>query len=178
MDQKGIQLAEFLNTNTDYRRPAGQLRQQGFTQIPDFLELGFARSLYQCLVTQVPWSLACHTTQGPRTVDANDLTSMDETTRQALEGEIEAQATDGFGFAYESYMMVTAYLEKRNPGLLLHTLLELLNHPTTLALLREISGDPTVTQLDAQATCYRPGHFLRFHDDLKASEQRLSLIHI
>ncbi|MFK7957847.1 MAG: 2OG-Fe(II) oxygenase family protein [Lysobacterales bacterium] len=165
-------MLELLNTSTDYRRPAHGLRQRGFTQVPNFLEAKFARSLHQCLVSQVPWTLACNTQQGSQTIDADALRRMDDGARAELESQIAAQARQGFGFAYESYMMVTAYLEKRDPGLLLHTVLELLNHPATLSLLQQVTGDSSVTRLDAQATCYRPGHFLRFHDDLEETERR------
>ena len=41
---------------------------------------------------------------------------------------------------------------------------EFLTSPEFIAFAHEITGEP-VTKVDAQATLYRPGHFLNQHDD-------------
>ena len=79
----------------------------------------------------------------------------------------------GFRFAYDSYMMVTAYKEQRDPGLLLHRVLELFNSPDYLAFMRQLTGDARIRRINAQATRYRAGHFLRFHTDEEHDEGRL-----
>ena len=48
-----------------------------------------------------------------------------------------------------------------------------LNSEAFLALMRELTGDPRIAYLDAQATRYRPGHFLTSHDDDVAGKNRL-----
>ena len=58
-------------------------------------------------------------------------------------------------------------------GLLLHRLLEFLNCPDYLAFARALTGDARVRRMNAQATRYRGGHFLKLHDDFNAEEGRL-----
>jgi Rps23 Pro-64 3,4-dihydroxylase Tpa1-like proline 4-hydroxylase len=77
-----------------------------------------------------------------------------------------------YGFAYESYMMVRAYKEGRDPGLPLHGVLEFLNSPPFLAFARALTGHAGLRRVNAQATRYRAGHFLKRHNDFNATEGR------
>lgn len=70
-------------------------------------------------------------------------------------------------------MMVTAYKEGRDPGLLLHRVLELFNSPDYLGFVQALTGDARIRRVNAQATRYRPGHFLRWHTDEDHDEGRL-----
>ncbi len=165
-------MLQLLNSPASLIAPGAELAAQGFTQIPDVLDPALADRLHDCLVREVPWTLACRTAQGSQTYSQTDLSRMSAIDRASLDKAIGKEAKQGFGFAYESYMMVPAYLEQREPGLLLHKLLELLNHQQTLQMLARVTGDHSVTRLDAQATCYRPGHFLRYHNDQADGEGR------
>jgi len=91
----------------------------------------------------------------------------------ALSGRDSADPEQAFRFAYDSYMMVAAYKQQRDPGLLLHRVLELFNSPEYLELARELTGDSRIRRVNAQATRYRRGHFLRQHTDINTREGRL-----
>jgi Rps23 Pro-64 3,4-dihydroxylase Tpa1-like proline 4-hydroxylase len=69
--------------------------------------------------------------------------------------------------------MVDAFKEGRDPGLLLHTVLEFLNSPAFLAFARELTGFEQIRRVNAQATRYLPGHFLRRHNDFSSENERL-----
>lgn len=136
--------------------------------IPDFLEEAAAERLHAALAGEVPYDLAVRHAGADRKLVAPSAAEADEAIAQAA-----AEASGGrYGFAYESYMMVTAYLEGRDPQLPLHRLLEVLNSPNYLELMRFLTGKPVV-KLDAQATRYRPGHFLRRHNDFHPTDGRL-----
>jgi Rps23 Pro-64 3,4-dihydroxylase Tpa1-like proline 4-hydroxylase len=105
---------------------------------------------------------------------------MDEAAIAALlarAGDVPGEDGDSiearFRFAYDSYMMVAAYTQGRDPGLLLHRVLELFNTPAYLALMQALTGDGRVRRVNAQATRYRRGHFLRWHTDIDSHEGRL-----
>ena len=87
--------------------------------------------------------------------------------------ECEASSEARFRFVYDSYMMVRAYQEGRDPGLLLHRVLELFNSPDYLGFARVLTGDAHIRRVNAQATRYRRGHFLRYHTDIDSNEGRL-----
>lgn len=151
-----------------------RLERERRLQVPDFLQEDAARRLHACLRDEVPWTLALRDGSGARTVAHADYAAMPEQERQALlRGTADSAKGGGYRFAYDSYMMVSAYKEGRDPGLLLHKVLEFFNAPEYLAFARALTGDPRIRRVNAQATRYRPGHFLRHHTDEDAGEGRL-----
>lgn len=167
-----------INEALDPRVWSHRLRESGRVQVEDYLQPEAARRLRECLAREVPWTLALRDAQGPRTIDHGRYSGMPASELAGLlagAAHVPAGASsdDAFRFAYDSYMMVTAYKEGRDPGLLLHRVLELFNTPQYLAFLQALTGDGRVARVNAQATRYRPGHFLRFHTDADSNEGRL-----
>lgn len=151
-----------------------QLARAGRVQVRDFLEPGAADRLHQCLSREVRWSLAVCDEGGMRTLEREEYERLDDEARQTLYRRLAAEAAGGeYRFAYDSYMMPRAYLEKRDPGLLLHPLLEFLNSPEYLRFMHALTGDSRIRRINAQATAYRPGQFLRTHNDEHSGEGRL-----
>ena len=136
--------------------------------IPEFLEAAAAERLHAALAHEVPFDLAVRHDRADRKLVAPTPAE----SAAAIARAAEEAADQHYGFAYDSYMMVTAYLEGRDPQLPLHRLLEVLNSPNYLDLMRFLTGQPVV-KLDAQATRYRPGHFLRRHNDFHPTDGRL-----
>lgn len=159
-----------LNPSLDVAAMRAALARDGRAQVSDFLDDAVAVRLRRCLVEQVPWTLAVRDAAGVRTISAGEYAAQSRADIAALLAD--AAAGPGFRFAYDSYMMVRAYKEGRDPGLDLHSLLESLNSPPAVAFYRAVTGDTTIRRASAQATRYRPGHFLRRHDDFDAEEGR------
>lgn len=163
-----------INGDLDVAHWASRLATHGRVQIDDFLQPDAATLLHDCLRDEVPWTLALRDVEGPRTIPAAEYAAMPANAVQSLLRDTAQGARDGaFRFAYDSYMMVRAYTEGRDPGLVLHRVLEFLNSPEHLAFCRELSGDARIRRVNAQATRYRPGHFLRQHSDVDTQEGRL-----
>lgn len=163
-----------LNPALDPAPWRARLRAEGRVQVEDFLQPEAAERLHACLAHEVPWTLALRDGAGPRTIAAADYAAMPSSEVAALLRGTAEGARDGtFRFAYDSYMMVRAYKEGRDPQLPLHRVLEFLNAPPYLQFCRALSGDERIRRVDAQATRYRPGHFLRQHTDEDAVEGRL-----
>lgn len=169
-----------INDRIDLAHWRERLQREGRVQIADYLQPAAAERLRQCLEQEVPWTLALRDGTGARTIDHAAYAAMDEGVRAALLAQTAAGARTGdevgggeFRFAYDSYMMVTAYQQGRDPGLVLHRVLELFNSPDYIAFVRELTGDARIRRANAQATRYQPGHFLRYHTDEEHSEGRL-----
>lgn len=166
-----------INNELDIEHWRSRLQRDRRVQIDSYLQTAAAERLRDCLVREVPWTLAIRDTQGARTIDHATYSAMPgQATAQLLaDVALSARAADdgGFRFAYESYMMVRAYKEQRDPGLLLHRVLEFFNSPDYLSFLQHLTGDARIRRVDAQATRYRPGHFLRHHSDEEKNEGRL-----
>jgi Rps23 Pro-64 3,4-dihydroxylase Tpa1-like proline 4-hydroxylase len=157
--------ASLLAEGLDVARFAREFAARGRVQIPGFLRPEVAARLQHCLLHEVPWTLAYRKDGRSQLLGHEPWRDMPLAEKQALVREIVAVARTEFQFMYESYMMVTAYKEGRDPELPLHALLEFLNSPEFLELGRRLIGAEDVALVDAQATRYMPGHFLTRHDD-------------
>lgn len=85
---------------------------------------------------------------------------------------IYAQAQNSFQYCYNNYPIYDAHRAGENKGHLLHDFYEWLNSEVFLDFTREITGFDDISFLDAQATRYKPGHFLTTHDDVAAGKNR------
>lgn len=143
-------------------------------QVRDILTEETARTVQRILAEQTDWTTAWQAgADGPHI----ERGGQGGATMTGVSPQIAARvgaAMNGrdYGFAYASYPMLQAYLEKWNEGSPQDLLLEYINAPDFLAAIRRITGIPTLVKADAQATLYAPGHFLAVHDDSQAAEGR------
>lgn len=162
-----------INASLDIASIRMRLQRDGRVQIADYLQPAAAERLHHCLAHEVPWTLALRDGDGPRTIAHAEYAAMPDDARAALLRRVADSARGGeYRFAYDSYMMVSAYKEGRDPDLLLHRVLEFFNTPDYIGFVRDITGDAAIRRANAQATRYRPGHFLRYHTDIDSSEGR------
>jgi len=154
-----------ISNELDVERYRRELAARGRVQVPGFLQDDAAVRLHDCLRNEVPWSTA---ERGRPDVAAAPGTDAE----QRLQQQAWARATQEFHFLYDRYLMLEALKEGRDPDLDLHTVLQFFNGPQFLEFIRWFSGDRTLNMVGAQATRYRPGQFLRLHDDKHAEEGR------
>lgn len=154
-----------LNPALDLRSLAEEFSRKNRIQIRDVLTPDAAEALYRCLEDQVPWGLAYIDGEENKLLPADKIARFSAADWAALDERVQARTPDKFQFLYNSYMMITAYKERREPGLILHRMVEWINSPTYLQLMRAVTGVGNILGADAQATRYMPGHFLRKHSD-------------
>lgn len=141
-----------------------RLARDGRVQIPGFLQPAVAERLAECLRTQVPWSTAERgQPDSPPWIGATLAQRMPAAYRRAVAD---------FHFVYDRYLIVEAMKAGRDPHLPLHPLLVYFNSEPYLQAMRELTGDPSLAMVGAQATRYLPGQFLRMHDDRHEDEAR------
>ncbi|RNF83634.1 2OG-Fe(II) oxygenase [Montanilutibacter psychrotolerans] len=164
-----------INPALDLDAWRDRLQRDGRVQVENYLQPDAALRLRECLQHEVRWTLALRDAGGARTIDHEGYAAMEPAAIDALLRDTASGARDGdaFRFAYDSYMMVSAYQQRRDPGLLLHRVLELFNSPDYIGFVRALTGDERIRRVNAQATRYRPGHFLRYHTDEEHGEGRL-----
>ena len=162
-----------LHPELDPTRLSSEFVRTGRLQVRQVLQERAAQLLFECLSTSVPLSLAYRDGERSRMVPRDAYAALDDEGRRQLVLGAQRAAVGRYGFAYESYMMVKAYLDKLDPELILHPVLEYLNSEEFLWFARTLTGLPQIRRVNAQATRYRAGHFLRRHDDFDAAEGRL-----
>lgn len=159
-----------INNALDIETHRLRLAGRGRVQIADFLQPDAAERLHACLAHEVRWSLAERSESTPRTRGREQALS--ETEYRAVLETAYARARSEFQFVYDSYMLARARKEGWDPDLVLHLVLEFLNSPEFLDFARFLGDDPAINAVNAQATRYRPGHFLTPHDDSHIEEGR------
>jgi Rps23 Pro-64 3,4-dihydroxylase Tpa1-like proline 4-hydroxylase len=172
-DPHDLVRAGLINPDLDLGALALAFAEDGVLQIEQGLRPQVADLLHDCLSQQVPWALAYRDQSGPRKLWSEELAAMNETDRNKLDSEIYEIAKQEFQFRYDSFMMVTAYKEKRHLELVLHRVIEQINSPQWLEAFRTITGLSQIRRADAQATRYVAGHFLRRHNDQNEDDGRL-----
>jgi Rps23 Pro-64 3,4-dihydroxylase Tpa1-like proline 4-hydroxylase len=165
--------AGMINPQLDIASLAARFAADGVLQVESALRPEVADLLHHCLDQQVPWSLAFRDASGPRKLWSEELAAMDIASRQSLDEEIFRIARHEFQFRYDSFMMVTAYKEKRHTELALHRVIEQINSQEWIGAFRAITGFKQIRRADAQATRYVAGHFLRRHNDMNEEDGRL-----
>lgn len=149
-------------------------RRDGRVRLRNFLHAKWAAGIYSCLSAEVPWQVAFNDGAQAMVMPTREF----EAAPPRLMAQIHAGARAGFQYLYRSYPMVTAYLEGRDPGLLLHAVLEQLNAPEVMQLIRDITGVASLRKCDAQATLYRAGDFLTAHDDQGSGGERRRVAYV
>jgi len=143
-----------------------RLSQRGRVQIPGFLQDSAAERIRGCLENEVPWEVSQRADlalEGPPPAPGED----DDLLRAAY-----VRARESFEFVFDRYRMVEALRDGRDPGLLLHVVLEFLNSAQFIAFTHELTGDRRIRMVSAMAARYRPGHFLNVHNDSAKDEDR------
>jgi Rps23 Pro-64 3,4-dihydroxylase Tpa1-like proline 4-hydroxylase len=154
-----------FNSTLDVAAAARVFAARRRVRIADVLEAAAAERLYYCLGREVPWRLTYNEQAKNIFLDEQELESLGTQGQRDVLQQVLTRAAEEFQYLYRSFPMVTAYLRKEHPELLLHDVFEWLNDPRTLEVFRTITGIESIAKADAQATYYRPGHFLTQHDD-------------
>ena len=157
--------------DTNLQQNSYELKNIGYLRINNFLDNDFAESIYNCLTNEVDWGLTC-IVDGVSEVfmNAKHVNQLDPLIFEKINN---LQKEDKFQFIYNTYMMVTAYVEKRHPELYLNRVLEWLNSGVTLQYFKNLTQNKKIVKLSAQATRYLPGHYLTQHSDIHSGEGRL-----
>jgi Rps23 Pro-64 3,4-dihydroxylase Tpa1-like proline 4-hydroxylase len=150
-------------------------RQHGRIHIPGFLKPRAAERIYRSLSEEVPWQTHFNLDDS-RNVDLHEVQvdALGDAGQILLTKAIFGKARDKFTFIFNNYPITDAVEQNLNPGLYVNDLQKFVNSAAFLNFVREITGIAGITYADAQATLFRPGHFLTVHNDLNAEKGRLA----
>src|SRR5438445_11652354 len=96
---------------------------------------------------------------------------MDATQRTEFLARCAREAQGKYAYAFDNYSM-TGLRDNAQSEHLLHKLVDVFHYAPVLDFVRALTGDPGITRVRVQATRYRPGHFLRRHDDTGYDTQK------
>jgi Rps23 Pro-64 3,4-dihydroxylase Tpa1-like proline 4-hydroxylase len=158
-----------LNPALDRAALAAAFAQKGRSQISNLLTRDSAQRLYAWLKDEVRYGLAVNGAS-----QKEDFTGL---TPQQRQDEAKAAwrrvGLNGFQFLYDRHVLSKdgePYPDAAHFG---RAVTDFLNGPEFLGLMRAVTGIEKIAFADAQATLYRPGHFLTVHDDNNPGPNRL-----
>lgn len=162
----GIPLFE-INPALDRKALAKRFARDRRIQIRDVLTERTALEIRNILSRNTDWGVAWEAAgDGPHALRAADMAKASPQDNAAIGQKLMA-AMNGrdYAFVYGQYPLLTAVQEKWDEGSPHELLIEHINADPFMDLVREVTGFPSLRKADAQATLYRPGHFLAMHDD-------------
>jgi len=159
------------------RLDRGAIRQafdsRGRVHIPQFFQTASAIRIATALREETPWQLSLNS--GSRHVDlaTGDIEALPSAQQVLLVNAINEDAKSRFQYVFNNYPIHDLYRSGRDHDHFLMRVYEYLNAAAFLEFVREVTGFGEIAAADAQATLYRPGHFLTAHDDDVAGKGRL-----
>lgn len=153
---------------------AGLFARLGRIHVAGILATSCAARAYDCLATEIPWSLHFNSGQDARDIPLQVLEQMSEPDRKLICDSIYRQATHGFQYLYDNFSLSDAHAAGQHLELYVMRILAFLNSPTFLEWARQVTGVKAIALADAQATRYRAGHFLTSHDDAVEGKNRVA----
>ncbi len=141
-------------------------------QIPGILDEPSADAIYDSLANFRHWNLVFNKSGTHVDINAADVSAWPQGERDTLEEIIHSQAADNFQYYYETVPIYDVYHKALLPGHFINRIFEFLNSDEFLGLMRIVTGDNSIAFADAQATCYKRGHFLTRHDDDVSDKNR------
>ena len=143
-------------------------QRDGFVQIADIFEPEVAEHI-ATMIESLPYDLAFEDTDGkPVVLSAAQVAAAGDALSERLT-DLNNRSGRGYGFLYQVYPLIIAYLEKRDPGHPIHRLTEFLN-AEFVAFGAYVTNQPAVAKADGQLTRYRPGDFIGLHNDVGSED--------
>jgi Rps23 Pro-64 3,4-dihydroxylase Tpa1-like proline 4-hydroxylase len=163
-----FELSKALDTKAIHK----DFETHGYVHVSDVFPDDVASRIYAALLGETPWNMVF--TDRGKHVDmlAAQLEKMDRQQVLQLQQSIYAQAQQDFQYCYNNYSIFDAVKAGINKGHVLHELYEWLNDEEFLGFARGATGFDDISFLDAQATRFKPGHFLTTHDDTQRGKKR------
>lgn len=146
----------------------------GRVHVPGVLENTSAVAVYEAVNADLPWQM--HYNDGEQVFDipAAKFEALPVDERGALLRAIYLRARFGFQYVYDSFAVSDHYDRGEHMDLAVMRVYEFLKSEPFLEFARRTTGVREIRSVDAQATRYRPGHFLTAHDDRDDAKGRVA----
>ncbi|HEX5007106.1 MAG TPA: 2OG-Fe(II) oxygenase family protein [Hyphomonadaceae bacterium] len=127
-------------------------------------------------MAQLPYKVFCATGKGVAVIDPQEMAQWDRQRQIELQRALFEAASRAEGFAYFGYRM-TEQWQSGAPDNALGRFYRGLQGEDMIAAIRTITGASTFDTVFAQATDYRPGHYLTRHlDDPKGEHRKFAFV--
>ncbi|HWE45466.1 MAG TPA: 2OG-Fe(II) oxygenase family protein [Caulobacteraceae bacterium] len=147
--------------------------RDGRLHIANVLAPPCAERIARALETRTVWSLTANAAGEVFEMPLDRLAELDPAERARIEAITADGSLERMQYLYETWRVSFFVDHGMREGGAVEDLYDFLNGEAFLGFVRELTGDERAAFSDAQATRYRPGHFLTTHDDTSAGRHRL-----
>ena len=154
-----------LSPSLDPRRIAAVFARHGRVHIPGIFPPEVAARVHRALTAETPWSRVVSGTTRHYDLGPGGWEAIAPEKRDELMQAVQQMGRTGFAYFYENFPLADFHAAGQHLDSYLMRVYEFLNSAPFIEFARVVTGAPTITFADAQATCYRPGDFLTAHDD-------------
>lgn len=166
-----------INPGLDRASHAAEFAASGRVQVRDVLTTEAAREIRRLLASATRFGVAAQgqdgeADEGPRRVSGKEITTQSgkQRMRDLAQDAYRAAGKGDYAFLYAQYSLVEDVQQAGGATTPHGILLEHLNAPEFLGLVRDVTGIAELVKADAQATLYAPQHFLSRHIDSHVAE--------
>lgn len=161
-----------LNSKLDRSGLAEQFAAKPRIRIDHLLRPDSADQIYQCLRNEIPWNLAFIDQGEVKSLPDDEAARLPPAEQAATMRRIYQRANREFQFLYNTYNLdddneVDLPLDSD-----FHQIVAFLRSPPVIDFVATVSGVEGINKVTAQASRYKPGHFLLNHDDSAGSTTR------
>ncbi|HEY6644732.1 2OG-Fe(II) oxygenase [Povalibacter sp.] len=146
----------------------------GRVHVPGIFTTQSATRTFHALESETPWQISLNSGERNVNLPLEQLRLTPPADQVLLVDTVHRAATQGFQYLFASFPLFDLHLARQFPGHYLMRVCEFLNSSEFLQFAREATGFDDINLVDAQATLFRPGHFLTAHDDFQAGKERLA----
>jgi SM-20-related protein len=146
----------------------------GRVHVPQILTTYGANELHRTLEASEAWQLSVSNAGRHVDLTQEQLQLMPSAQQVLLVERINQAARSDFQYVFNNIPIYDLHEAGRLRDPMLIQVVEFLNSPAFLAFARRATGFENIAYTDAQATLYRPGHFLTVHDDGIEGKHRLA----
>ena len=162
-----------LNPALDREACAARFAATGRVQLRNVLTDESARELLTVLARGTEWGMAVGAGEAkPRSFRGAETRTPtgQQALQQAARSAQEHSARGEYGFMFAHYPILEALQGSWDPDGPHEILIEHLNAPAFMELVRDVTGIDSIFKADAQATLFAPNHYLGRHIDSHVAE--------
>ncbi len=164
-----------LNKSLDLNALRAEFAKEGRIRIRNVLapEVADAVALE---MSSLPYKVFCATGAGVAVIDPAEMAQWDRNTQTELQRALYQSASKAEGFAYFGYRMTETWKDGA-PNTALGRFYAELHSSDVMEAVQKITGASSFDNVFAQATDYRPGHYLTRHlDDPKGEHRKFAFV--
>lgn len=165
-----------INPGLDLEELAGRMRTSRRVQVKDFLDPAVANATFTALDQEVEWSFALRDGDQDKLFTNAEWEGISMADRQKILSTANRQANAGFQYMFDYYSLISTYRAGKSPTPNVEQIARFVESDEFRAFVQQLTGSTEDLTADGQATRYRPGQYLTYHDDHFLKERRFAYV--